>query len=254
MRKLHKIFALSTLAIFIFTGCVNSIITDDPGSLDNRNIELRIINYWGNNFFSRDSVYNKNGANFVVDDVQLLFSNFFVGSQSDTVIDYSSFTLTTTKQLNHKIGLITEQSVSGGVGVLVGLDTIANATSPGNWSAGDVLANGSIYSGPNIGYNFVTVKGRAFNPSKPDETSPSLPFTWVVATNSLVSLKGVQISFSVPVGKQVVLDAYLNVEALFDDLSPVDIPNINSDPNDADDFANAVTLSDNFKNKAFAFD
>ncbi len=254
MRKFHKIFAVLTIVGFAFTGCVNDIISDEPGSLDNRNIELRIINYWGNNFFNRDSIYNKNGANFIVDDVQLLFSNFFVGDQTDTVIDYSSFTLTTTKQAYHKIGLITESSVSGSVGYLVGLDSVTNSTSPGNWSDGEVLSNDLIYSGSNIGYNFVTVKGRAFDPNKPNETSPSIPFNWVVATNALVNIQGIQISFSVPIGKQVVLDAYFNIEDLFDDLSPVQIPNIYSDPNDAVDFANAVTLSDNFKNKAFSFD
>lgn len=242
------------LAIFTFTGCVNDITSDDPGSLDNRNIELRLLNYWGNNFFSRDSVYKKDGARFIVDDVQLLFSNFFVGDQSDTVVDYSSFTLTTTKQRYHKIGLITESSVSGAIGYLVGLDSVTNSTGPGNWSAGEVLADASIYSGSDIGYNFITVKGRAFDPNKPTETSPSIPFNWVVATNTLVSVQGIQISFSVPIGKQVVLDAYFNIEDLFDDLSPVTVPNIESDPNDATDFANAVILSDNFNNKAFSFD
>jgi hypothetical protein len=254
MIKFPKVIALLALVALTFTSCENSIILDEPGSLDNRNIELKIVNYWGNNYFNRDSVYNKNGANFVVDDVQLLFSNFFVDNSGDTVVDYSSFSLTSTKRLYHKIGLITESSVSGSVGFLVGLDSIANATSPANWSAGEVLSNGSIYSGSNIGYNFITVSGRAFNPSKPNETSPSLPFNWVVATNALVSIQGLKISFSVPTGKQVILDASFSIDALFDDLSPVDIPNILSDPNDADDFANAITLSDNFNNKAFIID
>ena len=254
MRNFHKIIAVLTLAILATTGCVNDITSDNAGSLDNRNIELRLVNYWGNNFFSRDSIYKKNGARFMVDDVQLLLSNFFVDNMGDTVVDYSSFTLTSTKQLYHKIGLITESSVSGGVGYLVGLDSIANTTGPGNWSVGEVLANDAIYSGSSIGYNFITVKGRAFDPTKTNETSPSIPFNWVMATNALVSMQGVQISFSVPVGKQVVLDASLNVDALFDDLSPVDDPSIKSDPSDAEDFANAVVLSDNFKNKAFIFD
>jgi len=253
MRKFYKIIAVFVLTVFTFTSCVNDIISDDPGSLDNRNIELRIVNYWGNNFFSRDSVYNKNGANFIVDDINLLFSNFYVNNSGDTVVDYSSFTLTSTKQLNHRIGLITDQSVSGSIGYLVGLDSIANRTKPGDYEEGEVLSNGSIYSNSSIGYNFITVKGRAFNPNKPNETSPSLPFNWVVATNALVSVQDVKRSFSVPTGKQVVIDAYLSVDALFDDLSPVDIPSIKSDPNDATDFANAVTLRDNFKNKAYIF-
>ena len=118
MRNFQKIIAVLTLAILATTGCVNDITSDNAGSLDNRNIELRLVNYWGNNFFSRDSIYKKNGARFMVDDVQLLLSNFFVDNMGDTAVDYSSFTLTSTRQLYHKIGLITESSVSGGVGYL----------------------------------------------------------------------------------------------------------------------------------------
>ena len=253
MKNFTRIIALFALSVFTLTSCVKSILTDEEASLDNRNIELRIANYWGNTYFNSDSVYNKNGANFKIDDIKLLLSNFYVDNSGDTVIDYSSFTLTTTKRSNHRIGLITDPSISGGIGYLVGLDSIANATSPGNWSSGEVLSNGSIYSNSKIGYNFITVSGRAFNPNKPNETSPSLPFKWVVATNTLTSEQSIKRSFSVPTGKQVVIDARLNVDLLFDDLSPVDIPSIKSDPADADDFANAVTLSDNFKNKAYIF-
>ena len=253
MKNFTKIIALFALSAVTLTSCVKSILSDEEGSLENRNIELRIANYWGNHYFNSDSVYNKNGANFKVDNVQLLLSNFFIDNMGDTVVDYSSFSLTTTNYSNHKIGLITEQSISGGIGYLVGLDSIANATNPGNWSSGDVLSNRSIYSNSKIGYHFITVSGRAFNPNKPNETSPSLPFKWVVATNTLVSLQSIKRSFSVPIGKQVVIDARLSVDLLFDDLSPLDIPSIKSDPADADDFANAVTLSDNFRNKAFIF-
>lgn len=253
MKKFLDRLALLAFLTFTFTGCVNSIIDDAQGSLDNRNIELRITNFWEGNLFSTDSVYNKNGARFKVDDVQLLFSNFFYDNAGDTTVDRSSFTLTTTARSDHRIGLIMENSISGGLGFLVGLDSVNNATGPGSWSEGDVLSNSSIYSNAKIGYNFITITGRAFDPNKPNETSPSISFKWVVATNALVSLKDIKRSFSVPVGKQVVIDAFLTVDALFDDLSPAATPFIKSDPDDATDFANAQTLSDNFNNKAFVF-
>jgi len=250
MKIIVKTIAFIAVLGLTLTGCEKSIIEDDPGVVDNRNVELRIFYTWGNRIFYKDSVYEKNGAKFKIDEINLLVTKFFYVNEKDTISETRDYALTTNNVLTNKVGLITVSSISGGYGITVGLDSIENATEPKDWSDGEVLANENIYSNK-IGYHFITVKGRIFDPAKPNETEPSLALNWVVATNLLNSKFSVKRSFSIPIGKQVVLDSGFDLDKFSDDIFPLATPIIKSDPTDTDDFNAAMQLKNNFQDKAF---
>jgi hypothetical protein len=250
MNKFFRVTLLLLLTSTILTGCVKSIIQDEEGQLDNRNIEIRVVYYWENYFLRRDSIYQKDGARFKIDNIEMILSNFYYNNEGDTVTDWTQQSYVKMGTLDHKLGSIMEPSISGSIGWLIGLDSLMNATEPGDHDQGDVLSNSNLYSGSKIGYNFFTLTGRVFDPDKPDETEPSIPMKWVVATNAFVSTIDSKRSFSIPVGKQVIIDASVFVDKLFDDMQPVQTPIIKSDPDDADDYAEAMQLHDNLQ-KAF---
>jgi len=251
MKSLFGIVLVTTASLFMFSGCEKSILSDDPGSVDGRNITLRLLTYWNNYFLNKDSIYTVNNARLKIDDINILISDFYYSNNNDTLPPQDGFASTNSSESSYKIGLITESSIAGSVNFSVGLNPIVNLTDPSMYAAGEVLANESLWRGTNKGYNFITIKGRIFDPSKPNEVEPSIPLNWVVATNALLINKGKPKNFSIGVGKQVLIDANLRVDLLFDGMYPLANPIIKCDPADAIDFQLATAIHDNFNDIAF---
>lgn len=241
------LFLLPLVATFLFTGCEKSILSDDPGSVDQRNIRLRIFHYMNSNLLRHDSVYNINGSRVIIDEIDLLLSDYIFDNSGDS-ISTDGYTLTDYRDQEAKIGYLKpNSSVSGVMYFKVGLDSLENLTTPSDWPEGHFLANSNLYNSTAGSYNAIVVKGRIFDPTKPEEETPSIPMSYEVATQLLVTQMDSQKSFSVPVGKSVIIDVLFDINDLFASIDPILTPVISSDPTDQDDYDNAILLRANFE-------
>lgn len=246
-NKLFKSLILLPLIVLFLGGCEKSILTDDPGGVDNRNVKIRVFHYWNNYLLNNDSIYSHNGARFYIDEINILLADFIFDNSGDSIFSEDSYTLTNYRSKEFKIGYLKQGSVSGRLYIKAGLSLDDNMTKPKDWEAGHILANESLYNSKANSYNFITIKGRIFDPTKPEQTEPSIPMSYVVATQGLVTQLSTAKSFSVPVGKSVVIDAIFDVKGLLENIFPVNTPVIKSDPADQGDYDNAVMLRANFE-------
>lgn len=236
------------LAAIVFTNCEKSILTDDPGELDTRNINLEIYHYWGSHLLNADSLYHINGARIQIQSLELLISDFVFDNSGDSIITYDKYTMTSVGNGPFKIGYLEPGAYSGYLHFKVGLDSLTNSTSPDMWSEGHFLSSESRYNELADSYNHIVIKGLMMDPSKPEATEPTIPISYTIATQPLVKQLTMPKSFTFSVSKKIQIDALLDVQGLFEGINPLQTPIILSDPTDQVDYDNAATMAVNFEN------
>lgn len=250
-----KLFSISLIMALAFgTGCEKSLVDDGDLEFGSRNYMMR-FNYNFNGLPLRnDSIITLGmDVNFKLEEVNFLISNAF-GTRlvGDSVYSENMFTWTTLKETDYLIGNLPVSQYNGELGFTFGLDTISNFLPPSNYER-TVLAQPGMYLDPLRGYRFIRVKGIAYDPLKPFEEGPTLPFDYVVAGSQFAYTVSHPRSFVLDVGRTVVYSATIDVGSLFDGLDPVLVRMIKSDPLDAVDFDRAVTMANAFQARGFSF-
>jgi hypothetical protein len=250
--RLFSLCILLTLALG--TGCEKSLIDDGDLELGSRNYMMR-FDYNFNGLPMRTDTIFTLGADvrFKIEDVNFLISNAF-GARliGDTIFSDKMFTWTTLKETDYLIGFLPVAAYNGHLGFTFGLDTVSNFLPPTSFPK-TVLAQPGMYLDFFRGYRFIRVKGAAFDPQKPEEQTPSLPFDYVVAGSEFALTVSQPRSFVLDIGKTVVYTGTLDIGSLFDGLNPVQFRAIASDPTNPADFARATTMANAFKARGFSF-
>jgi len=238
--------AIAGLAVFLLaSSCEKDIAVGGEGTFDNRNVFVRGVTQWEDQAFRKDSLLvNAMGNRFYVDEVRLLLSKFFVNNQGDTIWDPESFALITEVSDDYPVLKINPGSYSGSVGFRIGLDSITNQRPLGASAPGSLLNEPSLYRGATggyKGYRFLEIKGRVFNPRKPDEVEPSRTFHYELGDTLDLNFK-LSKSFSSGESTPIVFAMILDLDTL---LAPFDldtVSEIRSDRSDVDDYNRALML------------
>jgi hypothetical protein len=251
MINFLKTIVIVVLASVSFIGCAKkSILSDDPGNLSSNNVQIKIFPYWNNYLYNADSLYFAGGAFFKIDDISILHSDYYFVNDGDTLPKSDPTEWKLSKGGDVMLGYLEAGSYSGFYRYKVGLDATTNAKSPADFPASNPLSQKSLYRGANEGYNFVTITGRVQDPAKPN-SEPSIPLSWVIATDDFSVQYGMGQSFNVVAGRPVTFVVILDMAKLFEGLYPITTPIIKCDPSDPSDFGHATTLYNNFKNKVY---
>ncbi len=247
--KFVKYFLFLVLVVSAGTlSCKKSILSDDPGTIENKNIKLQIFPYWGSYYYNPDSLYFAGGAFIKIDEISIVHSDFYFVNAGDTLpaSDPVEWKLTSGEFLD--LAYLEPGSYTGFYEYIVGVDSAANFYPPQLQPKESVLnTNTSLYRGPGKGYNFITITGRIQDPNKPG-TEPSIPMKWVVANNGLQINYFQPKSFNVAAGKDVTFAVVLQIEQLFNGLYPIVTPQIKADATNQADMDNTEVLQQNFKN------
>lgn len=251
MQSLLKSLLFLSMLALVFGGCKKSILEDEGGNTIDENIRLRIYPYWNNYFFNTDSIYQANGSFLQIDEISIVHSGFTFVNQGDT-LDPGGIVDWKYGQGNEiYMGSLPAGSYSGHYFFNVGIDSISDARPPNFFPENSVLGSGEYYRGPLLGgYNYVTIKGNIVNPANP-LLGPSIPMSWVIATQDLVSVFGLAKSFNVVPGRYVTIDIKFDIAKLFTGLYPLQTPTIASNQKDANDYDQAITLQQNFSKEAY---
>lgn len=251
MKSLFKSLLFVSMLAMVFGGCKKSILEDEGGNTIDKNVRLRIYPYWNNYYFKTDSIYQVNGSFLQIDEISIVHSGFTFVNQGDT-LDPGGVVAWKSGQGNEiYMGSLPAGSYSGHYFFKVGVDSISDARPPSFFPENSVLGSGEYYRGPLLGgYNYVAIKGKIVNPALP-LLGPSIPMSWVIATQDLVTVYGSAKSFNVVPGRYVTIDINFDVAKLFTGLYPLQIPIIASNQNDGNDFAQATTLQQNFSKDAY---
>ena len=251
MQSWLKSLSLVLLLAIAFGGCKQSILEDEGGNTIDENIRLRIFPYWNNYFFSTDSIYLAGGSFIQIDKISIIHSNFTFVNDGDTLEPGPVVEWHTGMGNEIFMGSLPTGTYSGFYFFNIGVDSVSDAFPPSFYPEGSVLGKGDHYRGPLLGgYNYVTITGNIVNPAAP-LLGPSIPMTWLIATQDLVTTYDRAKSFNVVPGKYVTIDVKLDVSKLFTSLSPLTTPTIASNPNDQNDFDQAVILHENFSKEAY---
>lgn len=251
MIKILKTGVIVLLLALSFIGCAKkSILSDDPGDLSTKNVQIKIFPYWNSYLYSPDSLYFAGGAFLKIDDISILHSDYYFVNDGDTLPISDPVEWKLSEGGDVMLGYLEQGSYSGFYRYKVGLTPTLNAKSPSDFASSNPLSNQSLYRGANQGYNFVTITGRIQDPAKPG-SEPSIPLKWVIATNEFAVQFGRGQSFNVVAGKPVTFVVVLDIAKLFEGLYPITTPIIACDPTNTADFNQATTLQANFKNKAY---
>jgi len=250
---MHKYFTSSIIILLIsasFVGCKKSILSDETGDFEAKNVRIKIFSYWNDYLYSKDSLYIINGAALKIDDISILHSDYYFVNDGDTLPTSEPTEWKLSVGGDVQLGYLDEGSYSGFYRFKVGLAPDVNAKAPKDFPASSPLSDQSLYRGPGNGYNFVTITGRIQNPNKPF-SEPDIPLKWVFATDTFAIQHGQAQSFNVVTGKEVTFNVILDIAKLFDGIFPSVTPIIKCDPSKPNDFNAAQILQQNFKNEAY---
>lgn len=240
------------LSFLILSGCTKDIINDGEGSfIDDRNIYLQLFYSFNGQPFLKDSLYQAGSTFIYVDELEMVFSNFYMLSDGDTLENQSGYniSLSTLDQRDVPIARLKPGGYFGELSFLFGLDMMESITPPEAQPDYSPLKD-KPFQMP-IGYNYLLIKGRAFDPAKPDETSPSLNFQYAIASFPLATRFSINKSFSMGSGNKVYLPVQMDIGQLFSGIDPATVQIIKSDPTDAVDYARAELLQENLVLNAF---
>lgn len=250
-----KLFSVSILfALALSTGCEKSLLDDGDIETGSRNYMMRFDYIFNGLPMRTDTVFTL-GADirFKIEDVNFLISNAF-GARviGDSVVSNNMFTWTTLKETDYLIGQLPLAAYNGHLGFTFGLDSVSNRLPPTTYPR-TVLSQPGMYLDFIRGYRFIRVKGAAFDPQKPGEQTPSLPFDYVVAGSQFALTVSQPRSFVLDIGRTVVYTGTIDIGSLFDGLNPVEIRQIISDPLNGGDFTRANTMANAFEARGFSF-
>ncbi len=248
MKRLGSAVSVSILTLLVFASlgsCEKDIAVGGEGTFDNRNVFVRAVTQWDDRGFRKDSIYtDAQGHRFYVDQVNLLLSKFFVNNQGDTIYDPESFALLTDVSDDYPVLKLNPGSYSGSVGFRIGLDSVTNLRPLGTSSPGSPLNEAALYrgaSGGYKGYRFLEIKGRVFNPHKPDELEPSKTFRYELGDTLDLNFK-LSKSFSAGESIPIVFAVIIDLDTI---LAPFDLDTlseIRSDRGLVDDYTHALEL------------
>ncbi len=237
-------FFLSLISLF-FVACNKDISVGGGDDTDNRNVLIAPYFTYNGNPFSSDSVYfDSFGSRFVIDNVQIVISNFFIVGQGDTVSDHNSFNVLNFTDQQFKVLKLPKGTYSGSYGFTIGLDSLTNARLPGSFPSSSGLTDPMLYRGKKpfyFGYKFLLIEGRVFNPLGLDTVGPSHFFSYELG-DSLTLTRTRQKSFTASNDKPIVFEVRFD---LADMLEPFDLffsDTIRTDRRFLDDYADALLL------------
>lgn len=246
MKKLTRILPIALFGLVFLTSCEEtSLIPADQQNRDNRNIQAYLLNYWGGSAFAMDSVYEINGGSMKIDNIRIVFSDYeFSLSTGDTVDVDTSYTVASIGTQIHKVGLLPAGVYNGEHQLKVGYDSATYFGLPYPLAPDNLLADGIRRA--NVGYNHLVITGKYRLEDDTINLVPHLPFEYRLGGMEFMKQFEVPMNFAVTANNPVSLIFNLNVDQLFmNDINPVVIEQIMSDPNDNADYTAAETLFSN---------
>lgn len=242
MKKLGRFVLFALAGTALLTSCTeNSLVPEDQRNRDNRNVQAWVQSYWGPDIFSYDSVYAVTGGEIEIESVLMVISDYnFSLSTADTVdIDTTYSVMDMTKQ-KHKIGFLPSGTYTGEHQIKVGYEEEVFYFLPHSQAPSVLLQEGIQRN--IVGYNHLVVKGKYRLDNDTINLKPILPFEYRLGGPEFNIQFEKSMSFSVTANNPINIFLNLDVSKLFAGLSPVDIQQINSDPNNNDDYLAAQVL------------
>jgi hypothetical protein len=232
---------------FFSVACNKDISVGSGDDTDNRNVFIAPYFTYNGNPFSSDSIYlDSFGNRFVIDNIQIIISNFFIAGQGDTVKDPNSFNVLNFRDQQFKVLKLPKGTYSGSYGFTIGMDSLTNSKLPGTFPSTSGLRDPALYRGRKpfyFGYKFLLIEGRVFNPLGIDTLGPKRFFTYELG-DSLTLTRTRQKSFTASNDKPIVFEVRFDIA---DMLEPFDLfvgDTILTDRRYLDDFADALLLRD----------
>ena len=224
------------------SSCSKDISVGNADGAKNRNVAMDVFITFNGNAFSKDSIYFDAAGNpFVIDDFRMIISNFFVEDMGDTITDTTAFAVIQPGIVSYELLDLPAGSYSGSYGFTIGLDEQDNAKVPNQFPASSGLRDPELYRGATglySGYRFVLIVGRAFDPMKPTETEPSLPFTYELGSTLKVDVRRGK-NFTLSNDQRATFDLRLDIGTMMAPFNVIDTETIQSRPNMTSDWANA---------------
>lgn len=252
MKKLTSLIILLA-GLVAFNACKDDIIDNSVDPSEGKNVFLDVYHYWNGNLLSKDSIYEIPGGKVKITNVKVLYSNFVLINDGDSVDAGKYFGMSTLNNNIVPLGNIEPMSYSGDMYISAGLDSLHSALPPVSQPVGSPMAEGSTYRGGLDGYNFLEITGYFKDGADTSNSAPSEPFKWVLGTKSFNSTFQRPANFVLANAKEAHFAANIDVRLLMI-YNPAQVPMINCDPTDADDFAKATDLFNAFNDDAFTLD
>lgn len=243
----NSVFTSLLVGAIALVSCTEqSLVPDDQKNQDDRNIQAYVYTYWGGAYYKADSVYQLNDAEIDIKSIEIVFSDYnFSLSTADTVDADTSYTVANLSSQVHKIGLLPRGTYTGEHQITIGFDS-AGYNMPYS-EAPDALLADDIYRG-NVGYNHLVIKGKYRELTDTVNLKPHLDFTYRLGGEDFALHFEKPMSFSVTANNPVSVFFNFNIDVLFQGgLSPAILSEIQSDPNNNDDWAAAQFLYANFE-------
>ncbi len=238
------LYSLAVLGLLL-VACSKDISVGQGDTVDNRNIFISTFITHSGAQFSKDSLYEDASGNlYVIDEVKMIISDFYIESRGETFTDTNSFAVVDLTQNRFPLLEVPAGSYSGEYGFRVGLSQSNNAKTPDAFPENSGLRNPVLYRGPigtYKGYNFVYIQGRTFDPTKPLEVEPSLPFIYELGdTLSLMRSRGK--NFTISNDQDAEFDIRIDLDKMLKPFDVYDTDFIQSRPNQPSDYNNAMLL------------
>jgi hypothetical protein len=244
---------LSIFLIFVlgFSACKEDDLTINNPVLPRENVRLTSSFIYHDASFSYDSLFIDGAGNqFYIDELKVMVGNFYlVQSTGDTI--FADKRLTMTPEDADKLAMrLTPGGYTAYAGASIGLDSAGAAdailSSP---DADDPINDPDFKRTPNSGapgFNHLVIKGRILDPSNPDDSIGTIPFSYQVGTEELVrSRRSDVFNFAVSGDRVARFILQVDIGGALSNRDVLSRPVIISDPTNSADFTAATEIMNN---------
>lgn len=249
MRILLPLF----LVLIIFTSCGEDDKTgDNPGPVA-ENTVMRLSLVYDGEKLPTDSIMNNLGQTFFIEDVTLVFSDFYFREGADTsVYRRESFVLSSSKTDNSVV-IMPPGGYSGSYGLRFGLDSAASMDiALGGIPSDSELRDADVLRASGDGIDHAIITGRVFDTSDPTDSVGNISLSYRLGTEALNRLKtSLQKNFSVQGDRIVSVVVQVDLGPVFSDLDMVARPIVVTDPQNLVDYNLAIQMANNLKIELF---
>jgi hypothetical protein len=251
MKKLLSLALLMSL----FIACEDPDLTEDNPPLPKENVNIGVSFLYGSSGLAQDSIYtNAEGNQFFITDVKFVLSDFFVLSQGDSFkteeVNYALYSFANSQNLVSKLP---DGGYSGHYGFTLGIDSVLNWTiDPTTLASTSALTDPDVARNDGLGYNAVIIKGRAFDPTDPNDSLGSVSFEFQLGSLFLNrALKSGMTNFAVTSTTQVNFLIQVDLKDALDNYNIISRPTLLTDPSNVVDLTLAEEMMDNLKFNLF---
>lgn len=241
MKKALLIFGVLFSSL---TACKEDSLVEDNPNPPAENIELNLLLYYGEEPLKMDSIYtNSTGAQFSLDTVSMLVGDisFYDRNLNETVDTARNYVLLSSYMPTALTGQLPAMGYYGNFSLILGADSTRYAK-----DLNSVLEIDPSYVRKDLrGFNFFNIKGRYLDPASPPDEQKLLPLEYTLGTYRLTDTAYSDVrGFSVDNLQQIKIFLLCDLKPMLDDVPIYDVPEINSDPTDSQDFTRARAMAD----------